>query len=145
MSQTMPVKDMQTNSDNSVIIQKTRELCQTILDQPDFQAIRQRIASFEADHQAQALLQSLNEKRESLERKQEDGTPLTKSEIAEFEQRRDAFLGHPVASAYMDAQQEMHDLRKTVNTYLTRTLELGRLPLAADLESASCGNGCGCH
>ena len=136
---------MQNTSENSVVIQKTKELCQTLVDQPEFRSIRQRIASFQADGHAQSLLQCLNEKREDLQAKQQEGAPLTPQEIAEFEQRRDAFLQHPLASAFLQAQQEMHDVRQIVNTYLTRTFELGRLPLAEELASASCGHGCACH
>ena len=42
---------MQTNSETEIqtedaVIQKTRELCETIVQQPQFQSIRQRVESF---------------------------------------------------------------------------------------------------
>ena len=51
------------------VIQKTRELCQTIIEQPDFQAIRSRIDTFMADDRAKAQYQTVVEKSEVLNQK----------------------------------------------------------------------------
>ena len=88
---------MQTTLEETPVMQKTRELCQTILDQPTMQSIRQRI---------------------------------------------DAFMGN--AREFMDAQEELHELQQSVQTYVNKTLELGRLPTESELSHGSCGHGCGC-
>ena len=68
------------------------------------------------------------------------------AEIAAFESERDALLKNPVASSFLDAQEEMHELQSSVKKTVAKTVELGRIPTAEDLaEGGSCGAGCGCH
>ena len=136
---------MQTMTEESAVTQKTKELCQTILDQPEFQALRLQIDSFMANDEAKLQYQVLSERGEYLRHKQEQGLTLTDEEIAEFEQQREGFLGNPVARGFLSAQQEMHQIQESVNQYVSKTFELGRLPSAEDFDSGSCGHGCGCH
>lgn len=136
---------MQTTTEDSLIAQKTLELCQAILDQPEFQTIRQQIDAFMTDDHAKSQYQSLSERGEYLQHKQSQGSPSTSDEIAEFEQQREAFVNNPVAKGFMEAQQEMHKVQESVTQYVTKTFELGRLPGPEDFESGSCGHGCGCH
>jgi cell fate (sporulation/competence/biofilm development) regulator YlbF (YheA/YmcA/DUF963 family) len=135
---------MLTTTENSLIFQKTRELCQAILDQPEYQTIRQRVDEFMANDEAKTQYQSLSEQGEYLQHKQQQGMVLAPEEIAEFEQKREAFITNPVARGFMDAQQEMHKVQDTVGRYVAKTFELGRLPQDDDFEG-SCGQGCGCH
>ncbi len=135
---------MQAILENSVI-QKTRELCQTIIEQPDFQAIRVRIDTFLADERAKAQYQTVVEQGEVLNQKQQMGAPLTAEEIGAFESQREAMVNNPVARGFLDAQGEMHKLQESVTQYVTKTLELGRVPNEDDFDSGSCGHGCGCH
>lgn len=132
-------------TEDSVVIQKTRDLCQVILDQPEFAAIRQRISAFQADDAAQAQYATLSEKQSALQRKQEKGQELTDAEIDDFERDRSAFFENPVASGFIDAQQELHEVKKAVTQLVTRTFELGRVPEPDELKAGSCGHGCGCH
>ena len=125
--------------------QKTLELCEIIVQQPQFQSIRQRVDSFMADPKAQQQYQSLTEKGRSLHEKQHQGLPLDGREIAAFESERDALLGNPVAKAFIDAQEEMHEMQEGVHTVINKPFELGRLPADEDLKGGSCGEGCGCH
>lgn len=128
-----------------IVLQKTRELCQTILDQPEFRSIRSRIDAFMSNPEAQGLYQSVSERGESLQHKQEQGLQLSQDEIAEYEKHRDTFFSNPVARGFLDAQQEMHKVQESIGQYVSKTFELGRLPQADDVEGASCGTGCGCH
>jgi cell fate (sporulation/competence/biofilm development) regulator YlbF (YheA/YmcA/DUF963 family) len=136
---------MQMTSTENAIIEKTRELCQTILDQPDYQTLRRQVDAFLADDTAKAQYQTVIEKSEMLNHKQHQGTPLTPEEIADFEQQRETLLNNSVARDFLDAQQSMHKLQESVNEYLSKTFELGRVPAADDFDSGSCGHGCGCH
>ncbi|MFN7141352.1 MAG: YlbF family regulator [Limisphaerales bacterium] len=91
---------MQTNLEDGVIVQKTKELCETILKQPEFQSIRSRIDQFMGDDKAKAQFDALNEKGEFLHHKQHQGVTLTQAEIADFEKERDAVLANPVIEEY---------------------------------------------
>jgi len=138
------LRTMDTNVENSRIVEKTKELCQTILDQPEFQTMRQRVDAFLADDSAKLQYQELSEKSAMLQHKQQMGAPLEMDEITDFEKRREAFLSNPVAQGFMDAQQTMHTVRESVSQYVAKTFELGRLPQKEDFEDGSCGHGCGC-
>jgi cell fate (sporulation/competence/biofilm development) regulator YlbF (YheA/YmcA/DUF963 family) len=124
---------------------KTNELCEAILEQLKAGGIRQRIDTFLSDATARGQYESLMSQGQKLQEKQHSGQTLEPAEIAAFEKDRDALLKNPVASGFLDAQEEMHDLQHTVQKFVAKTIELGRLPSAEDLES-SCGHGgCGCH
>jgi len=129
-------------------MQKTRELCQTVLDQPTMKSIRQRIDAFLDDEQTRAGYEDLVSKGQALQQKQQNAEELSDAEIKEFETQRDALLANPVARGYLDAQEEMHQLQHSITKFVNKTLELGRLPTEEDLESGhgGCGHGgCGCH
>jgi cell fate (sporulation/competence/biofilm development) regulator YlbF (YheA/YmcA/DUF963 family) len=137
---------MQTTSQiENAVQQKTLELCEAIVQQPQFQNIRQRVDSFMADPKSQQQYQSLTEKGRSLHEKQHQGLPLDGSEVAAFESERDALFGNPIAKAFIDAQEEMHEMQEGVHKLVTKTFELGRIPTDEDLQEGSCGHGCGCH
>ncbi len=125
---------------------KTNELCQAILEQLQAGGISQRIGTFLADATARSAYESLMSKGQALQEKQHSGQTLEPAEISALEQDRDALLKNPVASGFLDAQEEMHDLQHSVQKTVAKTIELGRIPLAEDLaEGGSCGHGCGCH
>lgn len=134
-----------TMQEPNVLTQKIEELCQTILNQPEVKSIRQRIDAFNADTAAQKQYETLAERGEYLQHKQQQGAQLTDAEIQEFEKHREAFFANPVAKGFVDAQQQMHKMQDSVSKYVSKTLELGRVPAAEDMESGSCGSGCGCH
>jgi cell fate (sporulation/competence/biofilm development) regulator YlbF (YheA/YmcA/DUF963 family) len=134
---------MQTTTADSVVLQKTKELCQAILDQPEYQKIRQGLDAFLSNDEARSQYQALSEKGEYLQHKQQTGGQLSDQEIAEFERERQVFLNNPVARGFLDAQDHMHRAQESVTHYVTKTFELGRVPEASDFES--CGHGCGCH
>lgn len=136
---------MQSTLEETPILQKTRELCQTILDQPEFQSIRRQIDSFLSDEEAKMQYQLVMEKGEALQQKQQASLPLTNEEVAEFEQQREALVNNPVARGFLDAQQEMHKMQESVGQFVSKTFELGRLPSPEDFSEGSCGSGCGCH
>jgi cell fate (sporulation/competence/biofilm development) regulator YlbF (YheA/YmcA/DUF963 family) len=125
---------------------KTRELCEAILEHLQTGGLKQRIDTFLADTSARSQYEGLMSKGQALQEKQQNGQVLEPAEISAFESDRDALLKNPVATAFLDAQEEMHDLKHRVQKHVNKTIELSRVPTAEDLES-SCGNhgGCGCH
>ena len=135
---------MQTTTQETTVLQKTRELCEAILDQPSVRSARERIEAFASDEKSRTQYEGLVAKGQALQQKQQRSISLTPEEITSFEKERDVVLKNPVTRGFMDAQEEMHDLHHSINRYVSKTLELGRLPTEADLESGGCGDGCGC-
>ncbi len=144
---------METTIEQTAIMRKTVELCQAILDQPETQDLRQRIDAFMADDKLKSQYESLVDKGNALHEKQHQGLPLTGEEIADFEQHRDTLLRNPVARNYLEAQEQLNDIQKTIKKYVGKTLELGRVPSEDELGGGGCcgsgsgggGGGCGCH
>ena len=126
-------------------MEKTRELCAVIVAEPNMISIRQRISTFMADDKTRAQYESLMSKGQALQEKQQQSLPLSGEEISEFEQQREALLANPVATGFLDAQQELHDVQESIHKHISKTLELGRVPAAEDMAEGSCGHGCGCH
>jgi cell fate (sporulation/competence/biofilm development) regulator YlbF (YheA/YmcA/DUF963 family) len=124
---------------------KTKELCEAILAQLQSDGIRKRIDTFLADTAARTQYETVMSKGQQLQEKQQNGQTLESAEISGFEKDRDSLLKNPVAVAFLDAQEEMHDLQHTIQKSVSKTIELGRVPTEEDLSCGSCGNGCGCH
>ncbi|MEI7729809.1 MAG: YlbF family regulator [Verrucomicrobiota bacterium] len=128
--------------DESPVMQKTRELCATLADHPSFASIRQRMDAFMADDKARAEYEEVHMMGQALQEKQSNGVELTPEEIAKFEAQRDSFISNPVAKGFLDAQEEMNEVRSTVVRYVMKTFEVGRQPEADDFHQ--CGSGCNC-
>jgi cell fate (sporulation/competence/biofilm development) regulator YlbF (YheA/YmcA/DUF963 family) len=136
---------MQTTIEETAVIQKTKELCQAILDEPGMRSIRQRIDSFMGDEKARSQYDGLMEKGQALQHKQQNSITLSDGEISEFEKDRDSLMNNPVARGFLDAQEELHQVQESIQKYVHKTLELGRMPTEEDLGGGGCGHGCGCH
>jgi len=132
-------------SNDTAVQQKTRELCEAILAEPAVAAIRQRIDTFMADGLSRSQYETLMMKGQALQEKQQRSLPLSGEEVSDFEREREAILNNPVARGFLDAQEELNQLQESIQTQVAKTLELGRLPQPEDLDSGSCGHGCGCH
>ena len=133
---------MQTEVNGTAILDKTLELCQTIVDQPEFQEMRQRIDAFMADEKAREQYETVVSKSERLQHKQQIGQSLSPEEITDFESDRDALMNNAVARGFLDAQQEMQQIQGSVTKYVHKTFEIGRVPEEGDFEN--CGHGCSC-
>jgi cell fate (sporulation/competence/biofilm development) regulator YlbF (YheA/YmcA/DUF963 family) len=140
---------MASTIEETLITRKTRELCQTILEEPGMKALRQRIDTFMADETTRAQYDDLMAKGQALQQKQQMSTPLTGEEISDFEQHRDSLLQNPVARDFLDAQQELHQVQESIHKHVNKTIELGRLPSEEELSEGCCGHGghggCGCE
>lgn len=130
---------------NQAILQKTRELCQTILDQPEVHTLRQQIQSFLADEPTRSQYHALMRKGQMLHEKQQSALSLTHEEVADFERDREALLNNPIARGFLDAQEQLQQVRDSIVEHVAKTLEWGRVPEPEELDSCGCGHGCGCH
>src|SRR6516162_10002201 len=109
----------------NTIEEKTRELCQAIVEQPEMASIRRRIDTFMADQAARGQYESVMSKGNALHEKQHNGQQLDGIEIADFEKHRDTLLQNPVARGFLDAQEELHQLQHSIQKQVAKTLELG--------------------
>lgn len=130
----------------SAVDEKIRDLCQAILARPDFSDLRRRIDAFMADEKAKYEYQMLNDSGALLQQKQQYGVEITAEEVGRFEALRDSFMKNPVATEFLDAQQEVSRVQDNIMKHLQKTIELGRVPTVEDMNDGSCcsNQGCGC-
>jgi cell fate (sporulation/competence/biofilm development) regulator YlbF (YheA/YmcA/DUF963 family) len=136
---------MTTTAQESAITEKTRELCETILRDPTYMGLRNKIETFLANDSAKELYRNLAERGEHLNHKQQQGVQLSPDEIKSYETDREKLFGNTVAAGFIEAQQEMQKVQETVQQYVSKTLELGRVPNEEEMDGGGCGSGCGCH
>lgn len=132
-------------------MEKTRELCATIVGDAEFGDLQKNVAAFFADDAARDGFQKVQEWGDELNQKQQAGLQLSDTEIKEFETARNALFENPVATGFLNAQQALQSLQGSIGQYVGMTLELGRVPTSEDLASQNegcCGGGggggCGC-
>ncbi len=129
--------------DDSAVMSKARELCETIANDSDYKGLLAQVESFLNDDEARLTYQSVQERGQELNQKQQSGLELAQSEISEFEGARSALLANPVASSFLQAQQSLEALQMGVSRMVGMTLELGRVPTPEDIAQASGGGCCG--
>jgi cell fate (sporulation/competence/biofilm development) regulator YlbF (YheA/YmcA/DUF963 family) len=137
-------------AETSSVMTKTRELCAAIASDAHFAKLQGDVERFLSDDGARLMYQTVHQRGEELHHKQHSGIKLAPAEIKEFEAARDALMNNQVAAAFLDAQDELESLQKTIGKYVNMTLELGHVPSAqeiAEAEKGGCcgGGGCGCH
>ena len=122
---------------------KLAELCRALLTHPEYETLRLRVDQFLINDEARSQYVRVSERGEHLHHKQMQGVALEDAEVAEFEREREALLNNPVARGFLDAQEGLQKIQESVNRFVNKTLELGRLPESAEL-GGGCGEGCGC-
>ena len=136
-------------AETTSILSKTKELCETIAGDPDFLLLQGQVERFLSDDASRLQYQSVHERGEELHHKQHAGVELSRKEISDFEEARNALFENDTVRDFMAAQKQLETLQKQIRNYVGLTLELGRVPTDEDLEEASgggcCGGGgCGC-
>ena len=129
--------------DDSTVMGKTRDLCETIANDSDYRDLFRKVERFLGDDEARLSYQSVHESGQALNQKQQSGLQLSESEIAEFEGSRSELLNNPIASDFMQAQQTLEALQSSVSRMVGMTLELGRVPTPEDIAQATGGGCCG--
>ena len=79
-----PQKNMLTQSEQNLVLEKTRELCSTILAQPNMGTIRKNIDSFMSDDKSKSQYESLMTKGQEMHEKQHRSLPLSGEEVGAF-------------------------------------------------------------
>ncbi len=130
---------------HDAIVEKTRELCQTIVLHPTFIRIQERVQAFLRDEKTVEKYQALNDRGEYLHQMQMQGVPLVPKEVEEFEGLREELLKNPLAMGFLEAQEELQKIQRSIQDHVSKTFELGRVPKPDELSGGSCGSGCGCQ
>src|SRR5687768_10152654 len=112
---------MDTKAKESPITQKALELCQAIVEQPDFVAVKHKLDAFMNDELLKFEYQQLNGLGDLLQMKQSRGLELAQEEIIKFEALREKLLSDPVAQGFMEAQEQMQQLHEVVQRFLNKT------------------------
>ena len=134
-------------ADDSVVMTKTKELCEVIAGDPEYKELLEKVERFLEDECAKLQFQSVQERGEELQQKQHAGLELSDGEVQDFEAARDALMENAVTREFLDAQQSLQSLQMAIGQYVGMTLELGRVPADDDLaDEGGCygGGGCGC-
>lgn len=138
---------MSIQQEKSAIVQMTEKLCQTILEQPEYKEIYQKINTFSNNEIAKKQYQTLFEYQTHLQRKQQQGIPITPQENKAFQMEYEELLKNTTAREFIEAQKAIEEIEQTVNNYVSTTIKLGRLPKQEELSVGACGCGnssCGC-
>ncbi len=131
-------------AEDSPILEKTRELCAEIAENPTFRELQSQVERFLSDDAARLQYQSVHERGQELHHKQHAGIELGAGEIRDFEGAREALMENAIARDFLAAQRELENLQKEIGKYVGSTIELGRVPTADDLvESGGCCGGSG--
>ena len=123
---------------------KTRELCQFLLDDPDFGAAQRSIEAFEKDEEAQSLYEDWQRKAGELHQARHEGRELEESEIEELNGLLQQLSDHPVGSDFLEAEESINQIFKTVVKMVQKTLQNGRIPSAEEMSECCNSGGCGC-
>jgi cell fate (sporulation/competence/biofilm development) regulator YlbF (YheA/YmcA/DUF963 family) len=131
----------------TTIEDKTKELCQLVLEDAKFTAAREKITTFLADTDAQEAYSALHQKGHAMHQMQHEGTQPAESDMAELNGLKQAAADNEVTAGFMDAEGELNEIFSTVTKYLQKTLQLGKMPEASDFEDSDCCSegGCDCH
>jgi cell fate (sporulation/competence/biofilm development) regulator YlbF (YheA/YmcA/DUF963 family) len=136
---------MESTTKESPIIQKTLELCETIIAQPDFQSLKTKLDAFLSDEGLKFQFQQVNEMGGLLEQRHRAGLEIKPEEIAQYETMHESVFGNPTVKDFVEAQQELAKLHDAIGRFVGKSFELGRKPEFEDVFDGSCGSGCGCH
>jgi cell fate (sporulation/competence/biofilm development) regulator YlbF (YheA/YmcA/DUF963 family) len=141
---------MALTAESSVVLNKTKELCAALADDPEFLVLYGQVERFLEDDQARQQYQNVHHQGDALHQKQQAGVKLSDKEIADFDAARDALMKNEVAKDFLDAQRELQSVQALISRWVGMTLELGRMPSEEDMvqsEGGCCGGsggGSGC-
>jgi cell fate (sporulation/competence/biofilm development) regulator YlbF (YheA/YmcA/DUF963 family) len=122
------------------------ELCAAIANDPAIRSARDQAEAFLADEDAVGLYREMMTLGNQLQQLHRAGEQLDEAEVDRFEDLRTRGGSHPAIQAFHGAQDTLQGVANAVNTFITKTLEKGKVPSPDEVyKSGSCGEGCGCH
>ena len=136
------------NTRKADIGEKIRELCEALLQDDNITAMRGEVDRFFENGEATAKFTALEQLGSSLHKKQHEGEEITDAEMQHYEKLRETAVADPAVQKFLGARAALQDIDQMISAWVSRTLELGRLPSERELmgqSGGSCGTGCGCH
>ena len=121
-------------ADDSLVMAKTKELCEVIAGDPEYRVLLEKVERFLENEGAKLQFQSVQERSEELQQKQSVGLEVNEGEVKDFEAAREALMSNAVAKEFLDAQQSLQSVQSAIGKYVGLTLELGRVPAEADFQ-----------
>lgn len=119
---------------------KTRELCQFIIDSPNFVTAQGRCDAFDDDVAAQKLYQNWREFEMDLHRRHQEGYQPNQDDIAKLEKLRGEAMKNSTLVDFVEAEEALNGMFGKVVKILQRTLQTGAVPTDEELEEC-CGSG----
>ncbi|MDZ4289029.1 MAG: YlbF family regulator [Prosthecobacter sp.] len=129
------------------IAAQIQSLCEAIAADPDIVAARQDAEAFLANEQAVALYRDVITLGRNLEQQHRSGLEIDEEEITRFQGLQSKADADDRIQAFTAAQDVLQEVATHVNSFVTKTLEKGRVPSIDEVfgSGGSCGTGCGCH
>ena len=124
---------------------KTLELCQTLVQDPEFSGLFQKVDRYLADAGAQFQLGQFQEVSQLLQHKHSMGAELSAEEIAQYEGMRQAVMESEIIREFVGAQEKIELIQDQIHRFLMKTFQVGRVPTAEDFFEETCESDCGCH
>jgi cell fate (sporulation/competence/biofilm development) regulator YlbF (YheA/YmcA/DUF963 family) len=136
----------QTCLDLKPIAEGTNQLCKAIVSQEGFAELYKKIDAFINDEKLKYEYGMLNDRGALLQQKQQAGMEIAEDEMADFEKLREEFMANPVATQFLEAQEEVQQVQDRIHQVIAKTFEIGRVPQSEDFDFCSDGFGnCGCE
>jgi cell fate (sporulation/competence/biofilm development) regulator YlbF (YheA/YmcA/DUF963 family) len=136
----------QTCLDLKPIAKGTNQLCEAIVSQEGFAELYKKIAAFINDEKLKYEYGMLNDRGALLQQKQQAGVEIAEAEMADFEKLREEFMANPVATQFLEAQEEVQQVQDRIHQVIAKTFEVGHVPQSEDFDFCSDGFGnCGCE
>jgi len=137
---------MELLAPESPLAERTRNLCQALLDASEFSSLKRDLDAFMGDEGLKFRFQQVNDLGRLLHDKQSHGLELKGDEIEQFESLRSELMSSAIVRDFLAAQDKVQQLHSIVAKFLDKTLELGRIPEWDDVQSGCCNTGgCGCN
>lgn len=119
---------------------KAKELCQSLLEDPNLKEVFESIDKFMEDDESKELFSEMQTKGESLQMKQQSGLELTAGEVEEYNKIRDKMLKNETANSFVKAQESIQSIHQTLGSWVSLVFENGRMPTEEEFEG-HCGPG----
>lgn len=127
------------------IEQSLQALCHAIATDPGVLAAREQAEAFLADDQAVGLYRDMMNLARLLEDRHRAGEDIADDEVRVLDDLQEKADANELIRTFQTVQDTLQNVASTVNAYVTKTLEKGRVPAPEEMVSGSCGTGCGCH
>lgn len=137
----------------SPIVAQTRQLCQSILDDKQFQEIVGHIEFFNQNvHKFPEYLDFL-ELQGDLEEKRHNGEELTAEDRTAYETAFEKAMSNEDVATFVACQEQLDQLVEMVTGYVNETIDNGTIPehdevmsqVGAHHHHHGCGDDCGCE